>query len=174
MLNTELLRELTVFIETHTLPSESMLCDANEICQDMVYSPRSIERNIQEDELKEFIDKRWKPPFQQVLFNFIDRKGVKDSDIYKKAGIDRRHFSKIRSNPDYRIGKNAAIALSLALELNKEETDTLLNAAGFTLSENDIADLVILFCLEKKIYNVLDVNQALAYFSKEPLTGTID
>jgi len=108
------------------------------------------------------------------LFSFIDKKGVSDPDIYKKAGIDRRHFSKIRSNPDYRPGKNTVIALALALELNKKETDKLLSSAGYSLSDSDTFDLVIQFCVEKKIYDIHDVNQALDYFSLKPLIGVLE
>ena len=109
-------------------------------------------------ELEDFIKNKRKPTFNQILFSFIDQKGATDSDIYKRAGIDRRHFSKIRSNPDYRPGKNTAIALAIALELNKKETDRLLSAAGFSLSESDTFDLVIRFCLEKKIYDLHTIN----------------
>ena len=56
---------------------------------------------IPHSELERYIENTRKPTFQQVLFSLIDKKGANDSDIYKKAGIDRRHFSKIRSNPDY-------------------------------------------------------------------------
>jgi len=98
----------------------------------------------------------------------IDKKGARDSDVYKKAGIDRRHFSKIR-NPAYRPGKNTVIALALALELDKKETDELLSAAGYSLSDRSISVLVILFFLEKKIYDIDAVNQALHYFSQKPL-----
>ncbi len=81
---------------------------------------------------------------------------------------------KIRSNPDYRIGKNTAIALAIALELNEKETDNLLGSAGYSLSDSETFDLVIKFCLEKKIYNSDDVNQALVYFSLKPLFGVIE
>jgi hypothetical protein len=111
------------------------------------------------------------PPFSQVLFSFIDKKGFIDSDIYKRAGIDRRHFLKIRSNQDYHPGKNTAIALALALELDTNETDKLLSAAGYSLSDCDTFDLVIQFCLEKGIYDIYNVNQALDYFSLKPLIG---
>jgi hypothetical protein len=62
--------------------------------------------NAQHSELETFIKNKRKPLFNQVLFSFIDNKGASDSDIYKRAGIDRRHFSKVRSDPDYRIGKH--------------------------------------------------------------------
>ena len=108
------------------------------------------------------------------MFSLIDKKGASDPDIYKKAGIDRRHFSKIRSNPDYRPVKNTVIALALALELNKKETDKFLSSAGYSLSDSDTFDLVIQFCVEKKIYDIHDVNQALDYFSLKPLIGVLE
>jgi hypothetical protein len=125
-------------------------------------------------EMDDYIKKTRQPTFRQVLFSFIDKKGARDSDIYKIAGIDRRHFSKIRSNPDYRPGKKPVVALAIALELNKKETDKLLSAAGYSLSESDTFDLVIQFCLEKKIYDIHDVNQALDYFSLKPLIGVVE
>lgn len=121
-----------------------------------------------------FLYANTKPSFTQVLFGFIDKKGVVDSYIYKKAGIDRRHFSKIRFNSDYRIGKNTAIALALALELSRNEADRLLSACGYSLSENDTFDLVIKFCIDRKIYDIDSVNQALNYFSLKPLGGVCE
>ncbi|TYQ16756.1 UNVERIFIED_CONTAM: hypothetical protein Cloal_3325 [Acetivibrio alkalicellulosi] len=125
-------------------------------------------------ELENYIKENKKEAFNRVLFNFIDKKGLCDSEVYKKAGLDRRHFSKIRSNSAYRLSKNSVIALSLALELEKEETDRLLCAAGFSFSDNDIFDLVIQFCVDKKIFNIDDVNQALDHYNLKPLAGTCD
>ncbi|MUV36467.1 hypothetical protein JNUCC1_00269 [Lentibacillus sp. JNUCC-1] len=87
-----------------------------------------------------------------MLFQYIDEKGESDSAIYQRAGIDHRHFSKIRSNVDYHPKKNTVIALALALELDQAEAEELLEAAGYALSGNNTGDLVIQFCLEQKIY----------------------
>ncbi|WP_156177975.1 hypothetical protein [Bacillus sp. SA1-12] len=87
--------------------------------------------------------------------------------IFTKTGIDRRHFSKSKSN--YRPGKPTVIVLPLALELNKKETDKMLRSAGFSFSNSDKFDLVILFCLEKGIYDLDEVNQALNYLHLKPL-----
>jgi len=89
------------------------------------------------------------------------------------VGIDRRHFSKIRS-ANYRIGKNTVISLVLALKLNKKEAEELLNAAGYSLSDSDTFDLIIQYFLEKKIYDILTVNQALDYFSLKPLSVILE
>ncbi len=122
-------------------------------------------------EMEDFINTNRKPSFREVLFKMIDERGFRDSDIYKKAGIDRRHFSKIRTNPKYRVSKNTAIALAIALELDIDETEDLLNSAGYSLSDSETFDLVIQFCIEKKIYNLDAINEALYYFSLKPLSG---
>lgn len=120
-------------------------------------------------EIEDYVNKVRKPTFQAVLFELIDQKGAPDAEIYKKAGLDRRHFSKIRANPGYRPGKPSVIALALALELHKKEADRLLHAAGYSLSESETFDLVIQFCLERRIFDLDEVNQALDYFSLRPL-----
>ena len=117
-----------------------------------------------------FINSNKKPSFNKLLFKYIDKSGVLDSQVYKLAGIDRRHFSKIRSNPDYHPSKNTAIALAFALKLNQKEADKLLGAAGYILSDSETFDLVITFLFERKIYDLNDVNLALDYFSLKPLS----
>jgi len=170
MLDKKLLIELQEYVKRHI--NSSVLHFT--VCESPIYIEDDFYVDIQHNELEDFIKNNRKPTFNQVLFSFIDKKGTRDSYIYKKAGIDRRHFSKIRSNPDYRLGKNTAITLALALELNKEETDELLSAAGYSLTESDTFDLVIQFCLEKKIYDMHNVNQALDYFSLKPLAGVLE
>lgn len=166
MLKEKTLLELREYIENHILvESSNMMEDAFPFEEKHFKYSRAAPLN----ELEKFIKSNRKPTFSEVLFSFIDRSGYSDSDVYKKAGIDRRHFSKIRSNPGYKLGKSTAIALALALELNKKETEKLLSSAGFSLSENDTFDLIIQFCLEKEIYDMDEVNQALDYFSLKPL-----
>jgi hypothetical protein len=168
MLNKKLLLELQEYVEKHSKKVISL----------ELYEPINTKEEIlygykQKSELEDFIESNRKPTFNQVLFRFIDKKGANDSAIYKKAGIDRRHFSKIRSNPNYRPGKNTAISLALALELNEKDTQKLLSAAGYSLSDSDTFDLIIRFCIMKKIYDIDSVNQALDYFSLKPLGGVL-
>jgi hypothetical protein len=133
---------------------------------DMEYSLQS--ENITID-LEDYIKNHRKPTLNEVLFRLIDTAGASDVDIYKKAGIDRKLFSKIRSNADYRPGKNTTIALALALELNTQDTDALLSSAGYSLSESNIFDLVIQFCLENNIHDLYLVNEALDHFKQKLL-----
>jgi hypothetical protein len=96
MLDKKLLIELQGYVETHLSRLNFALCER--------YIEEDLCENIHPIELEDFIKNTRKPTFNQVLFSFIDKKRVSDLDIYKRAGIDRRHFSKIRSNPDYRPG----------------------------------------------------------------------
>lgn len=163
MLSKELLNALQEFVDSHidvfnSFVSESVILSESHPCEYM-------ERN----EMQNFVKVNKKPSFNEVLLNHIDHKCLIDSEVYKKAGIDRRHFSKIRSNPDYHPSKNTVIALALALELDYRRAIKLLGTAGYALSDSETFDLVITFCFEKKIYNIDDVNLALHYFSLRPL-----
>ena len=168
MLSIELLKELNEYVDRHICILRSV------VCEDAVFSRVHPCDSAGLYEINDFVEKNKKPAFSKILFNYIDKMGINDSEIYKKAGIDRRHFSKIRSSPDYHPGKCTAITLALALELDKKETDKLIGSAGFTLSESETFDLVISFCLEHKIYALNDVNQALDYFSLKPLSGVAE
>jgi hypothetical protein len=105
--------------------------------------------------------------FVQQLLDLIGKTGKKDSDVYKKAGIDRRLFSKIRSNLEYTPTKKTVLALCLALELPRTDADLLLSSAGYSLSRANDFDLVIAFCIEKQVYNFLRINEVLDHFGFE-------
>ena len=98
--------------------------------------------------------------FNEVLFYFIDRSGLKDSEIYKTVNIDRKLFSKIRCNNNYIPRKNIIIKLCFSLKLNKTEADILLNSAGYSFSQNKF-DKLICYCLENKIYDLNVINDYL-------------
>ncbi len=99
--------------------------------------------------------------FQTKLFKLIDEKKLKDSDVYNKVNIDRRLFSKIRSNKDYHPSKETIILLGLALELMEEEFVDLLSSASYSLPMNTTFDLIIRFCFKEHIYNIDTVNNFL-------------
>jgi hypothetical protein len=149
-----------------------LLDELQEYIQNQTVHYSLAQENVLESmvDIESFIDEKRKPTLQQVLFSYIEKSGLRDPDVYNRAGIDRNHFSKIRS-PQYQPKKSTVIALALALELNEDDTDDLLNAAGYSLSSSDISDLIIQFCLEKKIYNIYDVNEALEHFGQKPLTN---
>jgi NPH3 family len=167
MLTKKILKELQEYIDRHLHPFSS------HVLEEYQYSLQEERIDLHSMELEDFIKNKRKPTLSECLFQFIDQKNTSDPVIYKKAGIDRKHFSKIRSNPNYLPKKNTIIALALALELNELEIEELLSTAGYSLSDSDTSDLVIQFCLEKKIYDIDLVNQALEYFSLKPLNGMI-
>ena len=107
--------------------------------------------------------------FQDVLFRHIDRKGLEDPDVYHRANLDRKLFSKIRG-PKYKPSKKTALALAIALKLNLDETLDLIGRAGYTLSEASLFDLIVAYCIENKIYDIIEVNLILFKYTDEYLS----
>ena len=106
--------------------------------------------------------------FNEMLFSFIDQSGHKDSEIYKKVDIDRKLFSKIRCNSNYIPRRNIIIKLCLALRLERNDFNTLLNSAGYSLGNNKF-DQVISYCLENNVYDLGQVNDYLYTFCRASL-----
>lgn len=105
--------------------------------------------------------------FQTLLFKMIDDRELKDSDVYNKVHIDRRLFSKIRSNKDYHPSKETVLLLAFALELSESEMEQLLDSASYSLPRNNHYDLIIRFCFINKIYNIINVNDLLDEYNCE-------
>ena len=108
--------------------------------------------------------------FVETLLELIQKSGHKNSTIYKRANISKQHFSKLINDPKATITKPVAVALALALELDLAQTRDLIGRAGYTLTNSSYFDLVIQFHIEKKQYNVVQINCAL-YEYDQPLLG---
>ena len=109
--------------------------------------------------------------FTERLLELIELRGMKNSAVYKKANLSKQHFSKIINDPNARPTKPTAIALALALELDLEGTKDLIGRAGYALTNSSTFDLIIRYFIERKQYNVVEINIALYEFDQSLLGG---
>lgn len=140
-------------VERGTLFRSSKMMGTGSVYEDTEYAESSIINYINENKDDN--------TFQTMLFKLIDERNLKDSDVYNKVDLDRRLFSKIRSNKDYHPSKETVILLGLGLELSEEEIEELLKSASYSLPMNTTFDLIIRFCFKEGIYDVGTVNEFL-------------
>ena len=115
-----------------------------------------------------FIDK-FDYTFSNHLLDLIKQKGLTEVEVYKNAHLDRRIFSKLRNNRNYKPGKHTILAVAFAMKLNVDEAEELLNKGGYSLSNFDKRDMIIKFLFENQIYDLFTVNEILEHYGFPPI-----
>ena len=183
-INSVLIEEITAYIETFlsedysdesAVPKFSRDLDSSNVKVDLEKLLGDLEKNYPGELLEEVsktIDAGSEAPtFTSKLLHFMELRDYSAVECYKKAHIDRKLFSQIQKNHHYKPKKTTVVAFALALQLDLNECEDFLETAGFALSQHDTFDLIIRFCIERKIYDVGTVN-AILYRFEQPLLGS--
>lgn len=166
---------LAAFIESELempLPEKMKIAEASEDYFIHESSVGRVSGSVQKRELERLVE-QVNETFTTMTLRLIDEKGLTDAQTYKRANLDRKHFSKIRNDRHYRPSKATVLALAVALELNLDQTSDLLQRAGFAFSNSSIFDIVIRYHIEAGGYNIFEINQALFAYD-QPLLGLLD
>ena len=143
-------------------------CIQTPMCADAMMPRKRETSSAAGKSLREYM-KQMDRSFQEMLFDLIDESGMTDVECYKKANVDKRTFSKIKSNKDYKPSKQTVIAFAISLQLDMDTTQELLATAGFTLSRSKVFDKIIRYFIHNGNYDIFEINEALFEFDQQLL-----
>ena len=148
-------------------------CIQAPMCADAMMPRKRETSSAAGKSLREYM-KQMDRSFQEMLFDLIDESGMTDVECYKKANVDKRTFSKIKSNKDYKPSKQTVIAFAISLQLDMDTTQELLATAGFTLSRSKVFDKIIRYFIHNGNYDIFEINEALFEFDQILLGSGVD
>lgn len=167
MISSELRKALSEYINNYYIETSSTVPAYMEICD--TTKQTEVDMTSAKGTTLEQLVKEVGESFHEMLFQMIERSGMTDVEVYKKANIDRKLFSKIRSNPAYHPSKQTILALAIALGLDLNETIDLLSRAEYALSPGNKGDLIVKYFIERGIYDIMTINFALDEYGQEIL-----
>lgn len=148
---------------------EAELFEESAVCDTAMMAPCAAPKAMSLEEMLRQAD----AGFADKLLQLINESGKKKSEIYKKANLTKQHFSKILNNPDYKPTKPTALALAIALELDLDGTKDLIGRAGFALTKSSISDLIVMYHIENRKFNIIEINCVL-YDHDQMILGSKD
>ena len=152
------------FIDEHYKPLNRVSDGGDLLCREVNGSVIS-----EEEKLERFL-KTDGVTFSNRLMQFTEEKKIAVPELCRRSGIDRKHFSKMKNNPNYRPAKNTVIALAVGLRLSFEEAEDFLKCAGYALSKSSRADLIAEYCLRNGIYDIDRINDLLFRYNETLLS----
>ena len=188
MIDEKIINGLREYLKDHFIPEQTSFCEClmaeeaiafekparlKKLSNDFIRSSSAGKISLRSvtDKASLYVKKHRKPGgFAHTLDNKRKEKGLSPADLYKKANIDRRQYSRFMGPEDRHPSMNTVISFALALKLKRSEFDELLQSAGYALSNSSSRDVCIMYCIEIEFYNVVEVNALLFAIGIEPLT----
>lgn len=165
------------YIAEHYI-SDAKMYDGSTVTDTIIKPKRSLKKESASnysglyddfDKLVERVNRELEDTWQQSFFDIIEEKHLDSTEVYKRAYITKQTFFKIKSDAEYHPSRDTAIMLCIGLKLNLDETQGLLGKAGYFLSASLTRDLIIRCCIDRKEYDILEIDAVLEDFKEQPL-----